>query len=166
MYLITFLFEEAKHADFFSLLLQNIGIKGELYSFHTPVYRKLFEKYCQKPWAAYWMINPRKPLRMLPLYIICLQKEYSLKPAIGRSYESLVNIGKMPGLLEGITHIKRDESRHIGFGTFLLQRLISENPNMLDHVLNKLEGLMPFAIELSETMRPGRSKSIWCEKIG
>lgn len=59
----------------------------------------------------------------------------------------------MPGLLEGITHIKRDESRHIGFGTFLLQRLISENPHLLDHILNKLQGLMPIAIELSETMR-------------
>lgn len=44
MYLTTFLFEEAKHADFFSLLLQNIGIKRDLNSFLSPVYRKVFDE--------------------------------------------------------------------------------------------------------------------------
>jgi ribonucleoside-diphosphate reductase beta chain len=41
-------------------------------------------------------------------------------------YDGMQMIGKMPGLLEGIDHLKKDESRHIAYGTFLLQHLICE----------------------------------------
>ena len=44
MYLTTFLFEEAKHADFFSLVIQTIGIERDLNSYHTAPYRKLFDE--------------------------------------------------------------------------------------------------------------------------
>ncbi len=66
-------------------------------------------------------------------------------------YEDLVKIDKMPGLLQGITNIKRDESRHIGFGTFLLQRLISEDGEMLEYILGKLQELMPLAVEINQS---------------
>jgi len=70
-------------------------------------------------------------------------------------YENLAKINKMPGLLEGIRNIKRDESRHIGFGTFLLQRLISEDSEMLDYCLNRLQELMPLALEINLSIRRG-----------
>jgi ribonucleoside-diphosphate reductase beta chain len=34
----------------------------------------------------------------------------------------------LPGLLEGITHIKQDESRHIAFGIYLINRLLENYP--------------------------------------
>ncbi len=42
--------------------------------------------------------------------------------------QSLETTGKLPGLLEGIRLIARDESRHIRYGVFLLNRLINSTP--------------------------------------
>ncbi len=44
--------------------------------------------------------------------------------------------GTMPGLLEGIRLVSRDESRHIRYGVFLLDRLINESPTGWD-VMNR-----------------------------
>ncbi len=46
-------------------------------------------------------------------------------------------MGKMPGLMKGIGYLKTDESRHIGYGTYLLQRLICEHPRLFDVVSQK-----------------------------
>lgn len=155
MYLTTFLFEEAKHADFFSLLLQNLGIKGELNSLHSPVYRKLFDEIVPSTMGR--LLNDQSPMAIADAAVVYNMFAEGVLAETGywSFYESLANVNKMPGLLQGITNIKRDESRHIGFGTFLLQRIISEDGEMLDYILNKLMGLMPIAIEMNETMRPG-----------
>ncbi len=42
MFLTTFLFEEAKHTEFFRLLLDAIGETGDLSHFHSATYRKIF----------------------------------------------------------------------------------------------------------------------------
>jgi ribonucleoside-diphosphate reductase beta chain len=36
----------------------------------------------------------------------------------------------MPGLLQGIQLIKRDESRHIAYGVFLISRLVAQDPSL------------------------------------
>ena len=165
MYLTTFLFEEAKHADFFSLMLQNIGIKRELNSLQTPAYRKLFDELLPETMGRLMVDQSPEAIADAAVVYNMFAEGILAESGYWSFYESLVNIGKMPGLLEGITNIKRDESRHIGFGTFLLQRLISENDNMLFYVLNKLQGLMPLAIEMSETMRPGEVSPFGVKKI-
>lgn len=165
MYLTTFLFEEAKHADFFSLMLQNVGIKRELNSLHTPAYRKLFDELLPETMGRLMVDQSPEAIADAAVVYNMFAEGILAESGYWSFYESLVNIGKMPGLLEGITNIKRDESRHIGFGTFLLQRLISENDNMLFYVLNKLQGLMPLAIEMSETFRPGEVSPFGVKKI-
>jgi len=47
----------------------------------------------------------------------------------------------MPGLLEGIRLVSRDESRHIRYGVFLLDRLINESPvgwDVMNQHMNEL----------------------------
>ena len=51
--------------------------------------------------------------------------------------------GKMPGLLDGIRLIARDESRHIRYGVFLLNRLINQSPQgweVMNRRMNELLG--------------------------
>ena len=43
-YLTTFLFEEAKHAEFFSLFLEEIGVTEDLSHLLTPGHHKLFDE--------------------------------------------------------------------------------------------------------------------------
>ncbi|MFF2498507.1 hypothetical protein [Peribacillus sp. NPDC058075] len=64
-------------------------------------------------------------------------------------YDELKTIGKMPGLIDGIDHLKKDESRHIAYGTFLLQRFICEHPHLFDRVVKKLEELAPLTISFN-----------------
>lgn len=45
-------------------------------------------------------------------------------------YRALKKRGVLPGLVEGIHQIQRDEVRHIAFGNFLIQRLIREHPEL------------------------------------
>nr|WP_259545564.1 hypothetical protein [Heyndrickxia oleronia] len=73
-------------------------------------------------------------------------------------YDGLQKIGKMPGLLEGIGHLKQDESRHIAYGTFLLQRLICEHPHLYARIIKKLEELAPIAISLNGEGVIGKSE--------
>jgi ribonucleoside-diphosphate reductase beta chain len=72
-------------------------------------------------------------------------------------YQSLEKTGMMPSLLKGIGYLKRDESRHIAYGTFLLQRLISEHPHIFDVVAKKMEQLSPLAIQLNQEGMTGEN---------
>jgi len=50
--------------------------------------------------------------------------------------------GLMPGLRAGIAHLRRDESRHIAFGVYLLSRLIAEDDSVWGVIQETLETLM------------------------
>ncbi len=134
-------------------MLQNLGIKRELNSFLSPAYRKVFDEIL--PGTMDRLLHDQSPEAIADASVVYNMFAEGVLAETGYwdFYESLAKINKMPGLLQGVSYIKRDESRHIGFGTFLLQRLISENDYLLDYILNKLHSLMPIAIELSETMR-------------
>jgi ribonucleoside-diphosphate reductase beta chain len=155
MFLTTFLFEEAKHADFFSLALEKIGIRRELNSLHTPPYRKLFDEILPETMGRLMVDQSPQALADAAVVYNMFAEGVLAESGYWTFYENLANINKMPGLLEGITNIKRDESRHIGFGTLLLQRLISEDGDMLNYILNKLNGLMPLGIAISNSTAVG-----------
>ena len=57
--------------------------------------------------------------------------------------QSLETNGKLPGLLDGIRLIARDESRHIRYGVFLINRLINTSPTgweVMNQRMNELFG--------------------------
>jgi ribonucleoside-diphosphate reductase beta chain len=60
-------------------------------------------------------------------------------------YRSLRKRRILPGLVEGIHLIQRDEVRHIAFGNFLIQRLIRENPELEKVFDDEMEKLKPRA---------------------
>ena len=153
MYLTTFLFEEAKHTDFFNLALQNMGITGDLNKYHTAPYRKLFDELLPSTMGRLYEDQSPKALADAAVVYNMFAEGVLAETGYWSFYENLDAINKMPGLIEGIRNIKRDESRHIGFGTFLLQRLISEDESMLDYSLNKLMELMPLALEIHQSLR-------------
>ncbi|MDX8366933.1 R2-like ligand-binding oxidase [Cytobacillus sp. IB215665] len=159
MFLTTFLFEEAKHTEFFRNVLNMIGEKGDLSHFHTPTYKKIFFEilpnamerivYDQSPEA---IAEAATVYNMFVEGVLAETGYYSF-------YISLDKAGVMPGLMKGIGLLKRDESRHIGYGTYLLQRLISEHPHIFDLVSNKMEELAPLALQLNQEGIAGREMS-------
>src|SRR5213592_893529 len=129
IFLTSFLWEEAKHVEFFRRWLDEVAMAhGDLAHFMSPSYRQLF-------------------LVELPASLNVLKTDRSVEAQIKASVtynmiiegvlaetgyhgfrESLEANGNMPGLLEGIRLVSRDESRHIRYGVFLLDRLINESP--------------------------------------
>ena len=144
IYLTSFLWEEAKHVEFFRRWLDEIAMAHEdLAHYMTPSYRQLF-------------------LVELPASLNALKTDRSVEAQIRASVtynmiiegvlaetgyhgfrQSLETNQKLPGLLDGIRLIARDESRHIRYGVFLLNRLINQSPDgweVMNQRMNELLG--------------------------
>ncbi|BCJ88552.1 R2-like ligand-binding oxidase [Effusibacillus dendaii] len=150
MFLTTFLFEEAKHTEFFRLVLNAIGETGDLSHHHTPTYRKIF--YEILPEAMDRLVHDQSPEAIAEASVVYNMFVEGVLAETGywSFYEGLNKAGLMPGLMKGIGYLKTDESRHIGYGTFLLQRLICEHPHLFDLVQKRMEQLAPLSFALNQ----------------
>ena len=54
----------------------------------------------------------------------------------------------LPGLREGIGLLKRDESRHIAFGLYLIERLLTANPQLRDEFETEAGRLAGMALDV------------------
>lgn len=160
MFLTTFLWEEAKHTEFFRLVLNAIGETGDLSHYHTGTYRKVF--YEILPEAMGRLEHDQSPKAVAEASIVYNMFVEGILAETGyySFHRSLAELGLMPGLLEGIKYTKRDESRHIGYGTYLLQRIISENPELYDHIMAKMMEMAVLANQIvSEGIEAAMARS-------
>ncbi|OIK14494.1 ribonucleotide-diphosphate reductase [Bacillus sp. MUM 13] len=150
MYLTTFLYEEAKHTEFFRLVLNTLGEYGDLSLFHSETYHKIFGEIL--PQAMERLITDSSPEAIAEASTVYNMFVEGVLAETGyfSFYQSLEKAGIMPGLLKGISYLQKDESRHIGYGTYLLQRLISEHPHLYECIAGKMEELTPLAIKLNQ----------------
>ncbi len=58
-------------------------------------------------------------------------------------HRSLAVNGLMPGLCAGLVNIKRDESRHIAYGVYLLSRLVADDPSVWEVIEERMAELRP-----------------------
>ncbi|TVR23059.1 MAG: R2-like ligand-binding oxidase [Anaerolineaceae bacterium] len=156
MFLTTFLWEEAKHTDFFSrLLTEVIGDPGDLTRYHKQNYRTVF--YEALPTAldrlrvdssAEAQVVASVTYNMIVEGVLAETGYYSF-------YTALRDNGLMPGATYGIDRLKQDESRHIAYGIYLISRLVAENPALWDvaeQTMNTL--LMPALGVVTEAFEP------------
>lgn len=150
MFLTTFLFEEAKHTEFFRLVLNALGETGDLSGHHTETYKTIF--YEILPTTMDRLLTDQSPEAIAEAATVYNMFVEGVLAETGyySFYQNLETLGLMPGLLKGIGNLKRDESRHIGYGTFLLQRLICEHPHLYEYVEGKMQELTPLAIRLNQ----------------
>ncbi|HKF77146.1 MAG TPA: R2-like ligand-binding oxidase [Candidatus Dormibacteraeota bacterium] len=130
MYLTSFLWEEAKHVEFFRRWLDEVAdARGDLWGYATPSYRTLFADELPRAMGALRDDpSPASQIRASTTYNMIIEGVLAETGYHGfRS--SLVANGLLPGLLQGITLIARDESRHIRYGVYLLNRLIADTPD-------------------------------------
>lgn len=52
----------------------------------------------------------------------------------------------MPGLQQGIAYLKRDESRHIAYGVYLISRLVAQDNAIWSVVEERMNELLPLAL--------------------
>ena len=155
IFLTSFLFEEAKHTDFFRRFLDCIVLSGaggemeallDLSKYHTNNYRAIF--YDALPAALSSLetdSSPSAQIRASVTYNMIVEGVLA-ETGYHAFFTMLERNDLMPGLRKGIGLLKQDESRHIAYGVYLLSRLVAENPDEWDVLDAQMNDLLPAAI--------------------
>lgn len=147
MYLTTFLFEEAKHTDFFRRFMDEVADAGvDLTRFHGGNYQQLF--YESLPDALNALRSDPSPASQIRASVTYNMVVEGVLAETGYQafFTMLERNNLLPGLRKGISLLKQDESRHIAYGVYLLSRLIAENPQEWDNLQMQMNTLLPSAI--------------------
>lgn len=143
IYLTSFLWEEAKHVELFRRWLDEVAeARGDLWHYATPSYRTLFAEELPAAMGALRSDpSPAAQIRASTTYNMIIEGVLAETGYFGfRS--SLAANGLLPGLLQGITLVARDESRHIRYGVYLLNRLVATTPGGWDEMNRRMNTLL------------------------
>lgn len=147
MYLTTFLFEEAKHTDFFRRFMDEVAEAGmDLTHYHGDNYRQLF--YESLPDALNALRSdpsPASQIRASVTYNMIVEGVLA-ETGYQAFFTMLERNDLLPGLRKGISLLKQDESRHIAYGVYLLSRLMADHPDEWDNLQMHMNTLLPSAI--------------------
>lgn len=142
MFLTTFLFEEAKHVDFFARFLEEVaGQNTHLEHFHEDNYRTVF--YEALPTALGRLRTDRSPeaqIRASVTYNMIVEAVLA-ETGYHAYYTVLDRHQILPGTRQGIVHLQQDESRHIAYGLHLLSRLVAAHPDLWDALEDQMNQL-------------------------
>ena len=142
LFLTTFLFEEAKHTDFFSRWIREVTGATKLPRAPEASVR-LFD--IELPNAMNALLEDQSPVaiaRASVTYNMIIEGVLA-ETGYHSYYESLAVNGLMPGLCAGLVNIKRDEARHIAYGVYLLSRLVAEDATVWDAIEERMAELRP-----------------------
>lgn len=153
MFLTTFLWEEAKHTEFFALFLRDVVVDiPDLEAFHGKAYRKLFGTELET--ALQRLQTDSSPEAQL-----CASVTYNMivegtlaETGYEAYFRMLTDNDMLPGLREGIGLLKRDESRHIAYGLYLIKRLIDAHPKLKPLLEREASRLLDMAIDVVDEM--------------
>lgn len=156
LFLTTFLFEEGKHTQFFRRFLDEVaGAPTDLDRWMTPTYRTLFAEELPRSMAALLDdSSPAAQARAAVTYNMIIEGVLA-ETGYQVYHDALEEQGLLPGLREGLAHVKRDESRHIAYGVYLLSRLVAADPELWPVVEERMNELLPLALAfVEETFEP------------
>ena len=147
MFLTTFLFEEAKHTDFFNRFLTEVAaVGGDLGRYHTPHYRDLFYRELPEALGAL-RDDPSAAAQVRASVTYNMIVEGMLAETGYHAYFTVLERSDlMPGTRRGIALLKQDESRHIAYGIYLLSRLVAEDGTLWDVLEERMNELLPAAL--------------------
>ncbi|MBK8902355.1 MAG: R2-like ligand-binding oxidase [Anaerolineaceae bacterium] len=171
LYLTTFLFEEAKHTDFFNrFLAEVVQANPDLSRYHTENYHTVF--YQALPQALQALQQDRSPAAQVRASVTYNMIVEGVLAETGyHGYFTVMqqhNI--LPGVRQGIRLLQQDESRHIAYGIFLLSRLVAADDSLwevLEETMNELLppalGVVGDAFACYEAMPFGLEESVFTE---
>lgn len=142
MYLTTFLFEEAKHTDFFHRFLATVTETSfDLSHYHTENYHTIFYEALPRTLQALKQdSSPAAQVKAAVTYNLLV--EGMLAETGYHSYFTVLERNNlMPGVRRGVQLLKQDESRHIAYGIFLISRLVSADDSLwqvVEDTMNEL----------------------------
>jgi ribonucleoside-diphosphate reductase beta chain len=147
LYLTTFLFEEGKHTELFSRFLHEVaGSPADLERFHVPSYKTIFYEQLPATMERLLTDTSSEALARASVTYNMIVEGVLAETGYHSYHESLAANGLMPALCSALVEIKRDESRHIAYGVYLLSRLVAEEPDVWDVIEARMQELFPYAL--------------------
>lgn len=148
LFLTTFLWEEGKHVEFFGRVLDEVAnARGQdLRRYHGPSYTRIF--YEELPAAMNALLVDRSPaaqIRASVTYNVIVEGVLA-ETGYHAFFSALERNDLLPGVREGVGLVKRDESRHIAYGIYLLTRLIDGSAELWELAQQRMEELLEPAI--------------------
>lgn len=157
MFLTSYLWEEAKHVEGFNTVLRDVmQAEADLEHYFTDAYRYIFQE--AQPRALQALKTDASPASIASASVTYQMITEGVLAETGYHayYNVLEQRGLMPGLQTLIRKIQQDESRHIGYGVFLLSRLVAEHGDPIWGIIEtRMNKLIPFALNnVTETLAP------------
>ena len=147
MYLTTFLFEEAKHTEFFRKFLDDVTeSKFDLTKYHTENYRTLFYEELPNAMNNLLTDDSDEALVIASTTYNMIVEGILAETGYHAYFTMLKRNGIMEGMQNGITLLKRDESRHIAYGVYLLANSIKSDPSLFEKIEGRMNSLFPIAM--------------------
>ncbi|HEX8393173.1 MAG TPA: R2-like ligand-binding oxidase [Longimicrobium sp.] len=148
MYLTSFLWEEAKHVEAFRRFLDEVADEHtDLSRYHTPSFQRLLGE--ELPEAMGRLRTDSSPAAQAAASVTYNMIVEGVLAETGyHAYDMLLQRnGIMPGMQRVIGNLRRDESRHIAYGVFLLSRLVAEHGDPVwETIEQRLNELLPLAL--------------------
>lgn len=147
LFLTSFLWEEAKHTDFFRRFLDEVaGASGDLSHYHTASYRAIF--YEALPAAMGRLVGDPSPAAQAEAALTynMIVEGVLAETGYHAYFTVLERNDLMPGTRRGVRALKQDESRHIAYGVFLLSRLIAADDSLWELIEGRMNELLIHAL--------------------
>lgn len=157
MFLTSYLWEEAKHVEGFDRVLREVmQVESSLEHYFTDAYRFIFQD--AQPRALHALKTDASPEALANASVTYQMITEGVLAETGYRayYNVLEQRNLMPGLQALIRKIQQDESRHIGYGVFLLSRLVAEHGDPIWNIIEtRMNELIPMALQnVTETLAP------------
>jgi ribonucleoside-diphosphate reductase beta chain len=151
IFLTSFALEEAKHVDFFRRWLSAVGADLEAFrDRQEEVARKAGYTVDRNATGGFWeaelprvmrnLLVDRSPKAVLDASITYNQFVEGCLAISGYSlwHDLFTALQAFPAMQEGIRQIRADEGRHITYGTYLCQRVLAANPELIDFARTRM----------------------------
>jgi ribonucleoside-diphosphate reductase beta chain len=148
-FLTTQIFEEAKHMEFFDRWFDEVvGGEVDLASFLGENYGLIF--YQVLPAALNRLLIDNSALAQVEASVVyhIIIEGVLAETGYHGFYQALKGRQLLPGLVQGIELVQRDEARHIAFGVYFLQRHVQANPKLWTVIEARMSELLPAALNI------------------
>lgn len=128
MFLTSFLWEEAKHVEGFHRFLSEVTTDaGDLSRYMTESYHNLF--YEELPNSLSRLLSDPSPEAQAEASVTynMIVEGVLAETGYHAYFNAMKNNNIFPGMIDFTGKLKRDESRHIAYGVYLLSRLTAEH---------------------------------------
>lgn len=151
MFLSTFLFEEIKHTEFFRRFIDEVTEHDvDLQDYLRPKYQSILFEELPKVMNRLWDDDSDEAVLDASITYNMVVEGVLAETGYHNFYTVLDQEKILPGLREGVSKIQRDESRHIGYGVYLIARIISAKPHLFDYVQKRMAELQQMSMEFIE----------------